>query len=142
MWTSPVTVPVGERPEVIRQVMRSHGVHQLPVLDAAGAPCGLAVFDEDGDTAARDTRVVLMAGGLGTRLRPLTEQVPKPMLPVGDKPLLELIIENFVNQGFRKFDISVNYRREVIQSTSATGTSSGARSTTSWKRRAWEPPVR
>jgi len=67
------------------------------------------------DTCAHNTRVVLMAGGLGTRLRPLTEEVPKPMLPVGDKPLLELIIQNFVNQGFRKFDISVNYRREVIQ---------------------------
>lgn len=115
MWINPVTVVQGERAEVIRHIMRSHGVRQIPVLDAEGVPCGLAVFDEDEDTCARDTRVVLMAGGLGTRLRPLTEELPKPMLPVGDKPLLELIIQNFVNQGFRKFDISVNYRREIIQ---------------------------
>jgi dTDP-glucose pyrophosphorylase len=115
MWANPITVTVGERPEVIRQIMRSHGIRQVPVLDRDGVPRGLAVFDENEGSGAHDTRVILMAGGLGTRLRPLTEDLPKPMLPVGDKPLLELIIQNFVNQGFHKFNISVNYRREVIQ---------------------------
>ena len=116
MCANPVTVRFGELPETMRQIMRAHGIHQIPVLNADGVPCGLAVFDEVEGNIVRDTRVVLMAGGLGTRLRPLTEDLPKPMLPVGDKPLLELIIQNFVAQGFRNFDISVNYRREAIQS--------------------------
>lgn len=115
MCANPLTVRLGERPDIIRQIMRTHGIRQIPVLDQDSIPCGLAVFDEDEGTIDHDTRVVLMAGGLGTRLRPLTEEIPKPMLPVGDKPLLELIIQNFVTQGFRKFDISVNYRREVVQ---------------------------
>lgn len=115
MCTNPVTVPFGVPPEAMRQIMRSHGIHQIPVLDADGVPCGLGVIDEVAEATPRETRVVLMAGGLGTRLRPLTEDIPKPMLPVGEKPLLELIIQNFVAQGFRKFDISVNYRREAIQ---------------------------
>jgi dTDP-glucose pyrophosphorylase len=115
MCANPITVRSGELPETMRQIMRRHGIHQIPILDADGVPCALGVFDEVEEPTARDTRVVLMAGGLGTRLRPLTEALPKPMLPVGDKPLLELIIQNFVAQGFRKFDISVNYRREAIQ---------------------------
>jgi NDP-sugar pyrophosphorylase family protein len=56
-----------------------------------------------------------MAGGLGQRLRPLTEDIPKPLLPVGDRPLLEIIIDRFLVQGFRKFFISVNYRAELVE---------------------------
>lgn len=57
-----------------------------------------------------------MAGGFGKRLRPLTEDTPKPMLKVGNKPLLEIIIENFISQGFRNFYISVNYKASIIKS--------------------------
>jgi NDP-sugar pyrophosphorylase family protein len=57
-----------------------------------------------------------MAGGLGVRLRPLTEDIPKPMLKVGAKPILETILDSFVQAGFSEFHISVNYKAEVIQS--------------------------
>jgi len=56
-----------------------------------------------------------MAGGLGNRLRPLTEQCPKPLLKVGGKPLLENIVQGFAGYGFRKFYISVNYMAEMIE---------------------------
>jgi NDP-sugar pyrophosphorylase family protein len=56
-----------------------------------------------------------MAGGLGTRLRPLTENTPKPLLPVGGRPLLETIVENFANQGFQKIFLSVNYKAEMFE---------------------------
>jgi NDP-sugar pyrophosphorylase family protein len=56
-----------------------------------------------------------MAGGLGKRLRPLTETIPKPMLEVGGRPLLEQIIAGFADQGFWRITISVNYRREMVQ---------------------------
>lgn len=116
MCLNPITALLGERPETVRQIMRSKGIRQMPVLDGAGRPSGLAVLNDDEITDVGDTLIVLMAGGMGTRLRPLTENVPKPMLPVGDKPLLEVIIRNFTDQGFRRFSISVNYRREVIES--------------------------
>ncbi|MFC6648217.1 sugar phosphate nucleotidyltransferase [Paenibacillus rhizoplanae] len=56
-----------------------------------------------------------MVGGLGTRLRPFTDDIPKPMLKVGDKPILETIIEGFKNYGFTKFILSVNYKKEIIK---------------------------
>lgn len=56
-----------------------------------------------------------MAGGLGTRLRPLTNSCPKPLLKIGNKPILEIIVENFIQEGFRNFFISVNYKAEMIE---------------------------
>lgn len=53
-----------------------------------------------------------MVGGLGTRLRPYTDDIPKPMLKVGDKPILETIIEGFKNYGFTRFILSVNYKKK------------------------------
>lgn len=58
---------------------------------------------------------LILAGGLGTRLRPLTHAVPKPLLPVGDKPILERIIENMKKQGIKKFFLSVNYKKDMIK---------------------------
>ncbi|MCE3046663.1 nucleotidyltransferase family protein [Helicobacter kayseriensis] len=60
-------------------------------------------------------KVIIMAGGLGTRLRPLTNETPKPMLKIGAKPILQEIIEGFQNKGFSSFFISVNYKAEVIK---------------------------
>ena len=115
MRQNPIVVSVGVRPEAIRQIMQTHHIRQIPVLDGDGVVVGLASYENPEDTFVQDTQVVLMAGGLGMRLRPLTEEIPKPMLRVGEKPLLELIVRNFVSQGFRKFHIAVNYRREIIQ---------------------------
>lgn len=64
----------------------------------------------------KSNKVVLMAGGLGTRLRPLTENTPKPLLKVGSKAILEIIIENFASYGFVDIIISVNYKADMIKS--------------------------
>ena len=61
-----------------------------------------------------DNPVLIMAGGIGSRLRPFTENCPKPMLKVGDKPILEILIEQFIENGFSNFYISVNYLKEQI----------------------------
>ncbi|WP_273428497.1 nucleotidyltransferase family protein [Chitinibacter tainanensis] len=63
-----------------------------------------------------DNPVFLMAGGFGSRLRPLTDHCPKPMLKVGDKPILQLIVESFIDAGFYRFYFSTHYLPEVIQS--------------------------
>ena len=64
---------------------------------------------------ARDNPVVLMAGGIGRRMMPLTESAPKPLLAVGNKPILETILESFIDQNFRRFFISVNYKGQMIK---------------------------
>ncbi|GBF75149.1 hypothetical protein PA598K_03534 [Paenibacillus sp. 598K] len=79
------------------------------------------------DQAAYDVPVVLMAGGLGSRLLPLTETCPKPLLPIGGKPILEILLETLVRQSFREFYIAVNYKREMIEAHCGDGSRWGAR---------------
>lgn len=88
---------------------------QLPIVDDQG--CVVDVVSERQLLRAmprHDNLVFVMAGGLGTRLRPLTEDVPKPMLPLGSKPLLEHILTQFAGQGFHRFCFAVNYKAEQI----------------------------
>jgi len=102
--------------EMALAMMKRKGLHHLPLVDGEGVVIGLDTLDEMIQSRVKDNWVVLMAGGLGSRLRPLTQDCPKPMLKVGNKPLLETIIENFVEHGFRRFYISVNYMAEVVKS--------------------------
>jgi NDP-sugar pyrophosphorylase family protein len=95
--------------------MAASKVEQIPLVDAEGFIAGLQVLtDPLGDQPVQDNWVVLMAGGLGQRLRPMTEKTPKPLLPINGKPLLEIILERFLMQNFHKFYISVNYKSEQI----------------------------
>ena len=94
--------------------------------EEAGRVIGVELLEELIRPRERDNWVVLMAGGLGTRLSPLTNDRPKPMLNVGNKPLLETIIENFVEQGFHRFFISVNYMAGMIKDHFADGGRWGA----------------
>ncbi len=103
------------RDEALR-MMRRLDIHQLPVVDDGHRVVGIELLDELIRPDVQDTWVVLMAGGLGTRLMPLTEATPKPLLPVGGKPLIETIIGNFVDQGFSRFFLSVNYKAEMFRS--------------------------
>jgi dTDP-glucose pyrophosphorylase len=93
----------------------AHLIRNVPVVDADGIVVGL-LTDEDRLVAKiQSTPVVLMAGGKGVRLHPLTIDTPKPMLKIGDTPIIEIIIRNLRRQGFRKIYISVNYLAEVIE---------------------------
>jgi dTDP-glucose pyrophosphorylase len=96
--------------------MKRKMLHHMPLIDEAGCVVGLVTLDELINPQIKTNRVVLMAGGLGSRLRPLTNECPKPMLKVGGKPLLETILENFIEHGFSHFYIAVNYMAEVIKS--------------------------
>ena len=114
MHVAPTTRPAGIGRDDARRAMRDATVRQLPLLDDEGRPAGLELLD-NGGTPDRPNTVVIMAGGLGTRLRPLTEDTPKPLLRVGGRPLLETIIEAFAEYGFRKFHLSVNYRAAQVE---------------------------
>jgi dTDP-glucose pyrophosphorylase len=114
MERQPVTAPADTDPVELLRMMREHYVHQVPLL-SDGRIVEIAYIDElIAVQPARDNWVVLMAGGEGTRLRPMTEDLPKPLIPVGAKPILETIIENFVENGFRKFFITLHYKADAI----------------------------
>lgn len=99
----------------IQALMRREVIHQVPILDEDGRIVALRTIDTFVAAERLENKVVLMAGGLGKRLRPLTETVPKPMLSVGGRPLLETLVQSFLDQGFYRFDFSVNYRAETIE---------------------------
>ena len=104
----------GQSPSVILALMKEGLLHHVPLVDAQGHLVGMEVLDEL-LAPTRDNWVVLMAGGLGNRLRPLTEDTPKPLLKVGQKPILEDILENFIEHGFRRFFLSVNYKADMFK---------------------------
>lgn len=115
MHATPVSATTGDDRSARLAIMRTSGVHHLPVLDNDGVVVGLETVDDYLNVQERDEWVVIMAGGLGSRLKELTRDVPKPMLKVGTKPLLETIVRSYVDQGFRNFYFAVNYKAEQIE---------------------------
>ena len=96
-------------------IMRRKQINQIPILDNENRVIGVEIISDFIASENKDNWVILMAGGLGTRLHPLTMDCPKPLLKVGNKPILETIIQGFVDYGFSKFFISVNYKSEMIE---------------------------
>lgn len=115
MNRSPKTILKGKSREHIFRYMQAVSVRSLPVLDENGCLVEVISTEDIIYTAKRDNIVVLMAGGLGTRLRPLTNDCPKPLLKIGEKPILETIINGLIDSGFHHFYIAVNYKAEMIE---------------------------
>jgi dTDP-glucose pyrophosphorylase len=114
MYRNPITAPVGTDHDTLLSLMTGHAIEQIPLLED-GRVLDIAFIHDL--ARAPETPVILMAGGEGQRLRPLTEQVPKPMLPVGDdgRPLLETTLKQLAGSGFRRVVLTVNYRSQVIR---------------------------
>jgi NDP-sugar pyrophosphorylase family protein len=98
----------------------------LPVLNADGGLVRLEYLDELLQNVQKNVNVVVMAGGRGTRLLPLTADCPKPMLKIGGRPILETIVRELVGQGMLDITISVNYLREYIVNYFGDGSQFGA----------------
>jgi dTDP-glucose pyrophosphorylase/CBS domain-containing protein len=109
-----VTGLIDEDPSSWQRSMQRFTLQHLPLLDANGCICELARLELP-EEPKRPNTVVLMAGGLGTRLRPLTKANPKPLLRIGDKPIIETIIESFSSQGFHNFKLCINYHGDKIR---------------------------
>lgn len=116
MNPKPHVARIGERRDVLRSLMERFSLIHIPLVDNDNRVVGLETFQQLLRPVVRDNWVCLMAGGFGTRLGPLTENCPKPMLPVGGKPILETILESFIAAGFRQFFISVHYLPMQIKS--------------------------
>lgn len=114
MNSNPVTGLLEEDDRIWQRTMQRHSLRHLPILDKRGCVVKLAEYRIPSEPS-RSTPIVIMAGGLGTRLRPLTEEIPKPLVPVGPKPVLETIIENFASQGFENIVLCLNYKGQMIR---------------------------
>ena len=99
----------------ILKCMKANKLRYLPVVDASGKLIDVIAQDDLSFCVQRDNIVVLMVGGLGTRLRPLTDDCPKPLLKIGNKPILENILESFIDSGFHRFYLAVNYKAQMIE---------------------------
>ena len=114
-FKNPTFANINDSKESIIQKALRKQIYQIPIVDNDGKLVKIEELSNLLKTDAKHNRVVLMAGGLGTRLRPLTQDTPKPLLKVGNKPILETIIENFAKYGFVNITISVNYKADMIK---------------------------
>ncbi len=114
-YVSPLTASVDDDPGTMHKIMKEQLINQLPIVDHEGRVVELIFLRDILKEKKQKNPVIIMAGGLGTRLRPLTDSCPKPLLKIGGTPLLETILENFIKKGFDTFYISVNYKAEMIE---------------------------
>jgi dTDP-glucose pyrophosphorylase/CBS domain-containing protein len=110
----PLTARLGAEPSELVSLMRRYEVRQIPLVDDAGRVEGLALFEDLVADEEPPLRAVVMAGGFGTRLGRLTDDTPKPMLPVGDRPVLERIIEQLRDAGIQHVNLTTHYRADII----------------------------
>ncbi|ASG69047.1 alcohol dehydrogenase [Francisella halioticida] len=127
VFREPIISYVGETTESIIKKATIKKIHQIPVVDGNEIVIGLHLLEELSLPQTKPNRVVLMVGGLGTRLRPLTNNAPKPMLHVGEKPILQTIVEGFVNCGYENITMCVNYKSHMIQDYFGDGSKFGAK---------------
>ena len=113
-YSKPVTAAFGVGREELLALMHRHSLRHIPVLDDEGRVVDLVMMDDLLPSGKLPLQAVIMAGGFGTRLRPLTEDLPKPMLKVGDRPVMEHIIGQLQQAGIRQVNVTTHYKPEKI----------------------------
>ncbi|WP_418114277.1 nucleotidyltransferase family protein [Vibrio scophthalmi] len=111
----PIYAEKGASKEYLVELMERNQILSVPLLDKDYKVVGLETLHSAMSKDKYQNPVFIMAGGFGTRLRPLTDNCPKPMLKVGDKPILETVIKSFIKAGFNNFYISTHYMPEQIR---------------------------
>jgi len=126
-FKTPTVVTINNTKEEIINICTTKKIYQIPVVDENNIVVAIKILDELLKPQYHKNKVVLMVGGLGTRLRPLTDTTPKPMLPVGGKPILQTIVEKFVSYGFVNIIMCVGYKSSIIQNFFEDGSKYGAK---------------
>jgi dTDP-glucose pyrophosphorylase len=115
MRKDPTVAQIKDGRDSILAMMKARDLLQVPIVNDAGCIVGLETLQHLIKKEKLDNPVFLMAGGFGKRLRPLTNDIPKPLLKVGSKPILETILSQFIESGFHNFYISTHYKAEMVQ---------------------------
>ncbi len=114
LYPKPVTAPWTAKPAFLRRLMQDKQVRQVPLLDRHGRVVRLALLRDFLPEQEQPLQAVVMAGGFGKRLSQLTKKKPKPMLPVGRRPLLERILRRLKDAGIHRVHVTTHYRPEAI----------------------------
>ncbi|BDU71018.1 nucleotidyltransferase family protein [Mesoterricola silvestris] len=109
-----VTAPVGTDSAHLLEIMQERHIRQIPLLDPQGRVADIVTMNDLLPTKQQELRAVIMAGGLGTRLRPLTDDTPKPMLSVAGRPAMEWIVEQLKRAGISRMNVATHYKPEKI----------------------------
>lgn len=125
-YRHPTIATINHSKEEIINLCTSKKIYQIPIVDNSGRVVSIDLLDELLKPEIHPNKVVLMVGGLGTRLWPLTDKTPKPMLHVGGRPILQTIVEKFVSYGFVNIVMCVGYKSNVIQDFFGDGSKFGA----------------
>jgi len=115
MQKEPTIIYHGEERWKILKLMREKDLLQIPIVDESKRVVGLEMMQDFVYGTEKTNLVLLMAGGFGRRLYPLTRDVPKPLLRIGKKPILETIIEQLAETGFRQFFLAVHYKSDQVR---------------------------
>lgn len=115
MNSNPIVAQIEDNNETIQRMMQESCLARVPVVDYDGRLVRVARDDVMVRGARVNNPVLLMAGGFGKRLHPLTLDKPKPLLVVGEKPILETILEQLADQGFHNIFISVHYKSQLVR---------------------------
>lgn len=120
MTKNPITIQPPINRSFALELMKKHSLRHIPVINENSEVIDIILwsdFLENGEVSypLKDTPIVIMAGGKGTRLDPFTKILPKPLIPVGDKPIIELVMDSFRRYGFNKYIITLNYKAEMIK---------------------------
>jgi dTDP-glucose pyrophosphorylase/CBS domain-containing protein len=127
MQTSFIAVGSATGRAEVLDMMRARGIRQVPILDERGRLIGMHTLLEMVGAVTRPNWAVIMAGGKGTRLRPITEAIPKPMIRVAGRPILERIIYHLVGFGIRRIFLSINYLGHMVEEYFGDGSQFGCR---------------
>ena len=111
----PIIAKKNDTKEKLLKVALLKKIHQIPIIDKKRKFIGIYLLDDLTKVKEKTNKVIIMAGGKGTRLRPLTKNIPKPMLKVGNRPILLTIVEKFKLSGYSNFIMCVNYKSKVIK---------------------------
>jgi dTDP-glucose pyrophosphorylase/predicted transcriptional regulator len=116
MNKNPIVAKNTDSREIILSLMNKSSILHIPIIDSLnGEICGLETLQNITEKPLYDNPVLIMAGGFGKRLYPLTKNMPKPLLKVGNKPILETIINQFIKHGFHNFYISTHFKPQLIK---------------------------
>lgn len=113
-YARPITALASDDRGTYLKTLKQRNIRHLPILDEEQRVVGLVTLDEFVPSEVLTLQAVIMAGGPGTRLRPLTETLPKPMLPVGGRPLMEITIEQLRTAGIKRVSVSTHFNGEKI----------------------------
>ncbi len=113
-YAQPIRVQRASDPSYYLSALQEHRILHLPIVDEEDKVIGLVTRDELFSTQALPLQAVIMAGGLGTRLAPLTSDTPKPMLRIGERPLMEIIVEQLRNAGIHRVHVATHHLPEKI----------------------------